>query len=272
MSEPADEGPGPSLDEARRARRAERARRIRRRRLAGIAVVLVILAVAGVAVAALAARGDHDGSGSALAPAPTVATTTAPAGTTTASRPAGKPRVTVIGDSVSASLLYVPSAVRLLRTGLDLRLDLRVCRRLASLSCPYMGTTPPSALDAIETRGTRLGSTVVIDVGYNDVSTTYDRDVREVLGALRKAGVTNVVWVALAEKRPDYAAINEIVRSAARRDPAHLCVADWARVSRGQAYFGDDGLHLNTAGAVAFAKLLRPYAVRAGRTGSCAAA
>ncbi|MGE0027881.1 MAG: hypothetical protein AB7O78_00655 [Thermoleophilia bacterium] len=262
MSDPADD--------ARRARRAARARRVRRRRLTAIIVVLVILVVGGGAIAALAGRGDHDGAASAVTSTPTAATTTAPPDTTTTPpRPAGKPRVTVIGDSVSASLMYVPSAVRLLRTGLDLRLDLRVCRRLASLSCPYMGATPPSALDVIETRGARLGPTVAIDVGYNDVSTTYQRDVREVLGALREAGVTNVVWVSLAEKRPDYAAINAIVRSAARRDPEHLCVADWARVSRGQPYFGDDGLHLNTAGATAFAKLLRPYAIRAGRTGSC---
>ena len=58
--------------------------------------------------------------------------------------------VTVIGDSVSASLLYVPSAERRRGQGFDLRLDLKVCRRLVAPSCSYQGVIPSTALQAVE--------------------------------------------------------------------------------------------------------------------------
>ncbi len=43
----------------------------------------------------------------------------------------GLVHVTFVGDSVPASIEYVPSAQRALRKGLDVRLDLKVCRRLS---------------------------------------------------------------------------------------------------------------------------------------------
>ncbi|HMN98462.1 MAG TPA: hypothetical protein PKD59_03525 [Miltoncostaeaceae bacterium] len=207
-------------------------------------------AIAGVAGAALLALAGPN----AGAPADAVA---------------AKPRVTFIGDSVAASLRYVPAAERMMRTGLDLRLDLRVCRRLAAPSCSFQGSTPATALEAIRAGGSSLGRTVLIDVGYNDSAASYRDDIPKVMGALKAAGVTSVVWTTLTEKTADYAALNDAIRAAATRSPKRVCVADWAAVSRGRAYFGGDGLHLNTAGATALAKLLRPYALRGGRNGSC---
>lgn len=181
---------------------------------------------------------------------------------------AARPRVTVIGDSVAASLLYVRDAVGLLGRGLDIRLDLRVCRRLVDPSCPYQGVTPPSAIEVVRARGSGLGRTVVMKVGYNDASARYGPQLPQVVRALRDAGVTNVVWVTLAEVRPDYAAINRVIRAAEARYRV-VCVADWALASAGKPYFGGDGLHLNAAGAAALVRLVRPYVTRAVRTGSC---
>jgi hypothetical protein len=201
----------------------------------------------------------------ALTGAAAAALLAAPAG-----QAAQRPRATMISDSVGASLTYVPAAVRTLRRGIDLRLDLRVCRRLVDPSCPYLGVTPPTALEAVRARGAGLGRVLVVEVGYNDDPARYRAHMGQVVRAARARGVTSLVWVTLGEQRPEFVRINRVIRAAPARF-AGLCVADWAAASRGRAWFGGDGLHLNTDGAMGFARLVRPYLVRATTTGSCAA-
>jgi hypothetical protein len=167
---------------------------------------------------------------------------------------AEKPRVTVIGDSVQASFSYVPKAVSRLGRGFDLKLDAVVCRRLISSSCTYNGVTPKTALQVIQSKGPALGSVVVMNVGYNEGSGTYD--VNAVMRALRKAKVKSVVWVTLRERRSLYAAINGRIRQAAGRWKG-FAVVDWNAASAGKPWFGSDGLHLNSAGAFALSGLLR---------------
>lgn len=167
---------------------------------------------------------------------------------------AKKPRVTVIGDSVQASFSYVPKAVSRLGRGFDLKLDAVVCRRLISSSCTHNGVTPKTALQVIQSKGPALGSVVVMNVGYNEGSGTYD--VNAVMRALRKAKVKSVVWVTLRERRSLYAAINGRIRQAAGRWKG-FAVVDWNAASAGKPWFGSDGLHLNSAGAFALSGLLR---------------
>ena len=167
---------------------------------------------------------------------------------------AEKPRVTVIGDSVQASFSYVPKAVSRLGRGFDLKVDALVCRRLITSSCTYNGVTPKTALQVIQSKGRALGSVVVLNVGYNEGSGTYD--VNAVMRALRKAKVTSVVWVTLREKRSVYTAINARIRQAAGRWKG-FALADWNAASSGKPWFGSDGLHLNSAGAFALAGLIR---------------
>jgi lysophospholipase L1-like esterase len=174
-----------------------------------------------------------------------------------------RPRVTLIGDSVAASLGYVPAAVRQLGAGLDLRVDAKVCRRLVAPSCSYRGTTPTTALEAIRRAGSSLGRTVVINVGYNDGAQFYGRDIDRVMRALRAAGVTSVVWVTLPERRTNYRTIDSAIQAATRRWPRRLRVADWATASQGRPWFASDGLHLNATGAMGLAQLLRPLVVAA---------
>ena len=174
---------------------------------------------------------------------------------------AAKPRVTVIGDSVAASFDYVPAARRYLGKGFDLRSDAVVCRRLVAASCPFQGSTPPTALDIVRAQGRALGRVVVINVGYNDWVAVYDVD--RVVKALTAAGVDSVIWVTLREVgnyASLYARSNARIRDADRRWK-RMVVADWNAYSRGKPWFREDGLHLSVAGAMALARLLRPLLV-----------
>lgn len=173
-----------------------------------------------------------------------------------AAAPAGGTRVTFIGDSVAASLTFVPQARRVLGRGLDLRLDLKVCRRLVQPSCTYQGVTPATALQVVRSKGRSLGTVAVVMVGYNDYASQYRRGLDQVMRALRKAGVDDVVWVTLGETRENYRLINRVIRKADRRW-RELTIADWASLSRGKPWFAGDGLHLEPDGAMALARLIR---------------
>lgn len=171
-----------------------------------------------------------------------------------AAAPGAKPRVTVIGDSVTASFDYVPAAKRYLGEGLDLHADAVTCRRLVAASCAFRGARPASALAVIDARGHALGPVVVINVGYNDWTAVYDVD--RVMRALEAAGVRTAIWVTLRETTPNYATSNRRIRGAAHRF-RDLVVADWNAYSRGKEWFREDGLHLTAAGAMGLARLLR---------------
>jgi len=177
-------------------------------------------------------------------------------------QPATKTRVTVIGDSVTASFNYVAAARRYLGKGIDLHSDAVVCRRLVATSCPFQGTTPSTALDVVTVEGHRLGPVVVIDVGYNDWVAVYDVD--RVMRALKAAGVHTVIWVTLKEVGT-YASIytqtNARIRGADKRWRNSMVVADWNAYSRGKPWFGEDGLHLSATGAMRLARFLRPLVV-----------
>jgi hypothetical protein len=177
---------------------------------------------------------------------------------------AGQPakvRVTVIGDSVTASLDYVPAARRYLGKGFDLRSDAVVCRRLVAASCAFQGSTPATALELIGAHSRTLGPVVVINVGYNDWAAVYDVD--RVMRALKGAGVRTAIWVTLRETTSNYARNNARIRGAARRWRNGLVVADWNAYSRGKPWFREDGLHLTVSGALGLARLLRPLVVGA---------
>lgn len=179
-----------------------------------------------------------------------------------------RPRVTVIGDSIITAISYTTQARSLLGRDVDLHFLAVVCRRLVQPSCWYNGTRPPTALDVIQTNGQSLGQTVIIESGYNEYVQQYPTDIDTVVQALIAAGVENVLWMTLHEQRPDYATMNSQIRAAATRWP-QLVVVDWSAASRDHAWFGDDGLHLNYAGAMGMARLLRKFVVAYACDGSC---
>jgi hypothetical protein len=171
-------------------------------------------------------------------------------------------RATFVGDSVSASLSYVAPAQAELERGLNVQLDLKVCRRLVQPSCAYQGVIPSTALRAVQSYGSALGKVLIVKVGYNDSAGGYGKGIDHVMRAALADGATGVVWVTLKEQRSGYGWINVAIRQAARRWP-QLLVADWNAYSAGKPWFGSDGLHLAPAGANALATFLRPYILRA---------
>ncbi len=176
---------------------------------------------------------------------------------------AGAVKLTFIGDSKAAAIEFSRKAKRLLSRGHDVRRDLRVCRRLVAPSCAYPpGVYPRTTLETIRHYDTDLGTVLVVDVGYNDSSTTYRRHLDRVMRAAIDRGVEGVVWVNLSTPRPDYRRINRIIRQARERHP-RLYLANWNKYSRGHpGWFSEshgDGIHLDAPGAVALVRLVRRY-------------
>jgi hypothetical protein len=179
-----------------------------------------------------------------------------------------RPRVTLFGDSVAAALTYPGKARTTLAKGLDLRIDAKVCRRLAETGCPYNCDRPPSVLALVE-GAESLGDLVVVDVGYNDVPSDYGADIDRVMQSVVRRGVTTVIWVTMQETRPLYRTTNGAIRAAAARWP-QIRIADWHAASRAQrSWFAGDGLHLSRSGALALARFLRPLVVAWSCTAAC---
>ncbi|HEX7625623.1 MAG TPA: hypothetical protein VF379_01105 [Gaiellaceae bacterium] len=164
----------------------------------------------------------------------------------------------MITDSVGGALLWVSAAHDELTHGLDVSLEVKTCRKLVDPGCPAYGDdAPESVLATIQRLGPALGSTLVLDVGYNDQADVYAAGIDEVMRASEAAGVAKVIWVTLAERQGTWVTINDEIRAAATRWP-QLVVADWAPVAAGQDWFVDEA-HMNWLGAIALGHFLRPY-------------
>jgi hypothetical protein len=173
------------------------------------------------------------------------------------------PRVTIFGDSAADVLDYVADAKQYLGQGLDVNWELRVCRRLVQLSCPYQGVRPPTVLDVVQASAKgALGSIAVVDVGYNDYVDQYQSDMDTVIKALIGNGVEHIIWTTMHEVRDDYRNINATIQAEAAKWP-QVVIADWNADSQGQDWFNSDGIHLNSAGAWGLARLLRPLILSA---------
>ncbi len=170
----------------------------------------------------------------------------------------GPTTVTLIGDSVAASVGFVPGARSLLEDGLDLRLEALSCRRLAAPSCGR--PPPPTAMQTILSDGRALGQVVVMDIGYNDSAATYGSELDTAMRDMLRSGVRHVVWVTLRERYSNYHSTNTVILAASRRWP-ELTVADWDAYSRGKPWFAPDGIHLNATGALALARFLHGFLV-----------
>jgi hypothetical protein len=179
-----------------------------------------------------------------------LATTAGQAGSSGTSRE----RVTFIGDSIATAIAYDEPSKKLLATGVDLDLQLAVCRRLVGDSCPFEGVRPLTLVDLLPT--IQVGSTVVVEVGYNDWEDSFADSVETSLQALRKAGAKRVLWLTLRADRTSYLSMNDVIRAAATRHP-EMTVVDWNLFSRSHPdWFQDDGLHLDSVGALMMATLI----------------
>lgn len=141
-----------------------------------------------------------------------------------------------VGDSV-----MLGAVDRLVAAGFEV--DARGCRQMAE---------GVKVLAARGRRGT-LPGTVVVALGTNWIVTTSQiRQALRILGPGRVLGL--VVPRELASVRTPN---RRNIRSAGKRWPERVRVLDWVRYSSGHAsWFAGDGLHLGTAGARAFTRLL----------------
>ncbi|MFL5954612.1 MAG: putative Ig domain-containing protein [Gaiellaceae bacterium] len=178
------------------------------------------------------------------------------AATAQASARANPPQATVIGDSVLTAVEWNPAPLAALTAGIDVRLDVGVCRRLTEVSCPYEGGNVPTLLDVVHQYGAALGTTVLVEVGYNDPAATFADAVEQSIDALLQAGVKRVLWVNLRGFAQQWIDMNAVLDAAAKRHP-ELTIIDWNTYSTNRwSWFQGDGIHLLYDGAMAMAGFL----------------
>ncbi len=164
--------------------------------------------------------------------------------------------VTVIGDSVAEGMSGDVDAVAILTQGIDLDLETAPCRRVDGDSCPYEGARVPTLVELAKTLGPKLGSNVVVAVGYNDFESAYAQNIRTALTTLRAQGVKRIWWLTLRAARHPLVNMNDDIEAAATAHP-ELEVIDWNLYSRSHPdWFQSDGLHLLAGGSEAMATLI----------------
>jgi hypothetical protein len=167
----------------------------------------------------------------------------------------------MIGDSVGESIAAGGTSEfnRLIDgTFASATISTRVSRCTTRVSCP--GTSGVEQAALLPT-GLDL---VVVELGYNDIASTFASDIDAMMNALTARGVARVAWVNMADIRTTsrgstYGPMNAQL-SAAESRWSTLMVLDWnAASSSGEArarWFAD-GVHLTTTGQAEFSLWLR---------------
>jgi hypothetical protein len=167
------------------------------------------------------------------------------------------PQVTVIGDSVLTAVQWNAEPLAVLQQGLDLRLDVGICRRLTGVSCSSDDTRVPTLVDVVDSLGPDLGEVVLVEVGYNDDHDTFAASVEQSIAALLQSGVRHILWANLHGFTQQWLDMNAVLAAAARRHP-ELTVIDWnAYAGDHWSWFQGDSIHLRQEGAMAMATLFR---------------
>ena len=184
-----------------------------------------------------------------------VATLALLAGSTNAA--AETPQVTVIGDSVLTALQWNTEPLAILQQGLQMRLDIGVCRRLTGVSCPYEGGNVPTLVDVVHSLGPELGKVVLVELGYNDDHDAFAQNVEVSIATLLQSGAKKILWANLRGFSQQWIDMNTVLADAARRHP-ELTIIDWNAYSLNHySWFQGDGIHLVHDGAMAMATLFR---------------
>jgi hypothetical protein len=167
------------------------------------------------------------------------------------------PQVTVIGDSVLTAVEWNAEPLTLLEQGLNVQLQIGICRRLTGLSCPSEDGRVPTLLDVADSLGPELGKVVLVEVGYNDDHDTFAQSVEQSIDALLAAGVQRIIWSNLHGFTQQWIDMNAVLAAAARRHP-ELTVIDWNDyASNHWSWFQGDAIHLTHEGAMEMASFFR---------------
>jgi hypothetical protein len=200
---------------------------------------------------------------SALAAAAVLVVLTAVASISAAPAPS-LPRVTIIADSAFAAVTGNQEPLAVVKSGFNVDIDVGICRRLAGTSCPSDGgVAPPTLVDVVHSLGPVIAPTVVVEVGYNEFVDTFPQSVETAITTLLGAGVTKILWLTMADGRPQYVPMNQVLAAAAGRHP-EVELVDWAAASRGHdSWFQGDSVHLTYDGALGMAHLLHDALMKA---------
>ncbi|MGQ0595615.1 MAG: hypothetical protein ACT4QB_24165 [Gammaproteobacteria bacterium] len=190
------------------------------------------------ALLAVALLGPMAGSAQDRCDAPSVAKDVRRA-TLAARLPLGN-TVFVLGDSV---LLGTKDIMPAALSGWVVRFDAKGSRRLSQ------------GIHVLRARRAEIGRVVVIQLGNNYIAGegSYAKQIEEAMQVVN--GVDRVVWITVAEKYPNRAAINQAIRAAPARW-GRIVVGDWAKIIAAHPEYAYDGLHLKPAGRKAMAALI----------------
>ncbi len=197
----------------------------------------------------------------ALLSALAVSSVPAPAAAAAAAQP---DRITVIGDSILTAVEWYSQPRSILEQGLPgVDLQIAVCRRLTGDSCPFDGERPPNLVELVQTLGGEIGSTVVVEVGYNDPEEGFAAAVEDSVQSLLAAGVQRILWVNYHDWVPPYAELNTILAQVVASYP-QVTIVNWQADSLNRySWFQSDGIHLVSEGAIALATLIHDALVHA---------
>lgn len=150
-------------------------------------------------------------------------------------------RVFFVGDSVMvAAAPKLPAAM----AGWSVIADARVSRFL------------PEGIDVVRARRGEIHDVVVVHLGnnYGGDERGFRRQVDQMMAELH--GVRLVVWVTVAEDRPQQREVNDVLRAAVAAYP-NAALLDWTPLwAAHRDYTGGDHLHLSARGATALAGLM----------------
>jgi len=185
----------------------------------------------------------------------------APAGAAASAQP---DRITVIGDSILTAVEWNPQPLAILEHGVpDIDLQIAICRRLTGSSCPFDGERPSNLVDLVQSLGGSIGSTVVVEVGYNDPVAGFAAAVDDSVQALLAAGVQRILWVNYHDWVPQYTQLDAILAQTVAKYP-QVTIVDWQTDSLNRySWFQSDGIHLVLSGAIALSTLINDALVRA---------
>jgi len=173
--------------------------------------------------------------------------------------------VTIFGDSVASALKWDAEARAKVEHGNKVLYELQPCGRLATPGC--FNPPPPSVLSEVKTLGRRIGPTVMVLVGYNDDPHVYHDGIDKVLRAMHNRGVKHALWLTLRPVYKQYRYTNEVIRGASHRWP-FMTDINWGSYSWPHPeWFGPDGIHFTSSGAVQFGIYLHRTLKKYGLTG-----
>jgi len=166
-------------------------------------------------------------------------------------------RITVITDSVMTAVLWNATPLATLENGFsDVDMEVGICRTLTGESCAFDDERVPTLVDLVQSLGSQIGDTVVVEVGYNDPLATFPSSFKQAVQTLLAAGVKRILWVNYHVWDPQFATMDTMLAQLARAYP-QVSIVDWETDSAAQYHwFQGDGVHLVYDGAMALATLV----------------